>query len=286
MIYLWISILSSALIYLTFKILPRFNANLKGAIIVNYLLASILGFVFNHTSFNYNQLIHASWLPIAATIGLLFVIMFFLIGLSTSKAGISVTTIATRMSMVIPIFFSMFFFNENVSTSKVLKIALATVAVILAVYHKPEKNLKLIYTLLPIILFIGSGSVDALVKTAQHLYVPENQIELFSSSLFGISFIASLIFLVTKKKEERIFTSNSLIIGILLGLFNFGSLFFLMNALNKSKLDSSLVFGINNLSIVCISLLIGFLIFKEKLTKANWIGVILSIISIIVLIQF
>lgn len=286
MIHLWFSILSSTLIYVSFKIRPRINANLSGAIIVNYLTATLLGLATNTSRINIETVSSASWLPIAIIIGLLFVVMFFLIGTSSHKVGITVTSLATRMSMIIPIAFSLFLFDEVISLPKILKIILTLVAVVLAIYHKPEKNIKPIMAFLPLILFIGSGSVDTLVKTAQHLYIPENEVPIFSSSLFGISFLASLILLFTKKPGEQVFAKNTIPFGILLGAFNFGSLYFLINALNQSGIESSLIFGINNLSIVCISLITGRYLFKEKLTKLNWIGICLSLLCIVLLINF
>lgn len=286
MIFLWISIFCSTGIYLLFKIRDRFQANLPGIIIVNYFVATILGFITSNNSNKIQTILNSNWLIIAIVIGFLFVVMFFLIGLSTQKAGMAVTSIATRMSMVFPIFFSLLLFDEIINLPKILKIVATLMAVILAIYRKPEKNIKLGYAILPIILFIGSGSVDTLVKTAQHIYIPDNETKLFSSALFGISLLASTFFYFTKKPGENLFTQKTLIIGLLLGLVNFGSLFFLIKALNNSGLDSSLVFGINNLAIVCISLLIGFKVFKEKLTRINWAGIILSIFCILLLINF
>lgn len=286
MIFLWISILSSTLIYLTFKLRNKFNAHLKGMIIINYLIATLLGLAINPNTFHPEKLIAAEWFPIAAMIGLLFVAMFFLIGWSTEKTGIALTSISTRMSMIIPILVSMLLFNEIISFSKLVKIILTLVAVGLAIYRKPDKSIKPIYAFLPFILFFGSGGVDSLVKLAQHLYIPTDQIELFSSSLFGISFLGSLLLLFTKKENQKLISRSTLISGTLLGLFNFGSLFFFINALNKSGIDSSLLFGINNLSIVCLSLLLGFFLFKEKLSRINWMGIAFSLICIIVLIRF
>jgi len=286
MIFLWISILCSTLIYLTFKLRKPFNANLSGLIITNYATAAILGLSMEQNTISFSKIIMAEWFPLATLIGVLFVVMFLLIGRSTEKAGIAVITIATRMSMVIPILFSMFLFDEQINMQKIIKIAIAFIAVVMAIYHHPEKDLKPLQAFLPLILFVGSGSVDTLVKAAQHLFITENEIEIFSSSLFGTSFIASLGLFFTKKKEERFFSRNSLVLGVLLGFFNFGSLFFLINALNNSGIESSLVFGINNLSIVCLSLVLGYFFFKEKLTRINWMGIILSIICILLLIQF
>lgn len=286
MIFLWLSIFCSTGIYLTFKIRDKLKANLAGIIIINYFFAAVLGLATSEYSTIVDTIKQANWLPIAAGIGLLFVLMFLLIGISTEKTGMTLTSIATRMSMVFPIFFSLFLFDETITFVKILKIAITLIAVILAIYHKPLKHIKTIYAFLPLILFVGSGSVDTLVKIAQHLFVPDSEIQLFSTLLFTTSFLASLILIFTHKPGKLLFRKNTILLGLILGLFNFASLFFLMKALNKSGLDSSLVFGINNLSIVCLSLTLGYFLFKEKLTQMNWLGVILSILCIFLLIHF
>ncbi|MBN2806276.1 MAG: hypothetical protein JXR22_06420 [Prolixibacteraceae bacterium] len=269
-----------------FKLRNRVSASLPGMVMVNYLVAVILGLALNPSPFNISHVLNASWLPIAALIGFLFVVMFLLIGWSSETAGMGITSIATRMSMVIPILFSMFLFDELITLSKVLKIMLTFLAVLMAIYHRPAKNLKPLLAFMPFILFIGSGSVDTLVKVAQHHFIPETDLELFSSSLFAVSFISSLTLLLTKKKEQKIFNKSTIVLGTLLGLVNFGSLYFLISALNKAGLDSSLIFGINNLSIVSLTLLIGHLHFREKLSRVNWIGIVLSIICIVLLTSF
>lgn len=283
MIFLWISIFCSSSIYLIFKLRNRLNASLSGMVILNYLIALMFGLLINPTPIDFSNVLHASWLPFAALIGFLFVLMFLLIGCSSSVAGMAVTSIATRMSMVFPIMFSMFLFNEQITAAKILKIVLTFMAVLLAIYHKPNKQLKPLLALLPLILFLGSGSVDTLVKVAQHHFIPANELELFSSSLFGVSFLSSLLLFFTRKKNEKLFSKATLLLGVLLGFVNFGSLYFLINALNRSGLESSLVFGINNLSIVSITLLMGYLVFRENLSRINWIGISLSIFCIVLL---
>jgi drug/metabolite transporter (DMT)-like permease len=287
MIFLWLSILSSTSIYFLFKIRGRLNADLHGIIVINYLVATILGLLNHNINAITTIISNARWLPIATLIGLLFAAMFFLIGSSTHKAGMVVTTLATRMSMVFPIFFSMFLFDEEVTAIRLLKIFITIVAVIMAIYRKPDKKIvKPVAAILPFILFIGSGSVDTLVKTAQHVFVPDDEISLFSSVLFATSFIGALLGFFIKKPQKSAISINTILLGITLGVANWGSLFFVMKALNHSGIDSSLVFGINNLAIVSFSLILGFAIFKEKLSRLNWVGVAASILCIILLIEY
>ncbi|HOO85910.1 MAG TPA: DMT family transporter [Prolixibacteraceae bacterium] len=283
MIFLWLSIFSSSLIYVLFKIRKQLGINLTAIIIINYLFATVFGllvFGFNNTL---TAIKHSNWSWLALLIGVFFVVMFYLIGISTQKAGIAISTIATRMSMIIPISFSVFIFDENLGIGKALKICIALIAVLLAIYQPINKAKKISFAILPLILFIGSGSVDTLVKTAQHLYVPSNEVTFFSTVLFATSFFASLLLPILTPRVRVNFNSKTILTGIVLGAANFGSLYFFMNALHHSGLDSSIVFGINNLAIVAISLTLGFLIFKEKLSTINKVGIILSLISIALL---
>ena len=65
-----------------------------------------------------------------------------------------------------------------------------------------------------------------------------------------------------------------------MGIVNYGSIYFLIQALRFEQMDSSTTFTVNNVGILITSTLAGMLFFKEKLLLKNWIGVILAIISI------
>jgi uncharacterized membrane protein len=53
-----------------------------------------------------------------------------------------------------------------------------------------------------------------------------------------------------------------------------------VKALRSDLLDSSGIFTVNNVAIVMISTLFGIILFKEKLSTKNWLGILLAIISI------
>jgi uncharacterized membrane protein len=46
-------------------------------------------------------------------------------------------------------------------------------------------------------------------------------------------------------------------------------------------MDGSVIFGANNMSIVALSVLVGLLVFKEKLKFVNWIGIVLSALALL-----
>lgn len=286
MIYLLLSVLSSSVIFITFKVTERFQTNLIKLIIVNYLVAALLGFSFNRYPISVSNLLSSGWLPYAFIIGFSFIVMFFLIGYSIRKSGITVTTIAGKMSMVIPILFSMLYFSEKNSFLKSLGLVLATAAVLLSSYKPLDKKKNVMLVLLPILIFLGSGTTDSVVKYAQTHYISNNMSLFFASMVFVCALITGLIFILFRPKSiSNTITFPELIGGSILGIANFGSLYFFILALNNSKLDSSIVFGLNNSSIVLISILIGYLVFREKISKINLAGIIMAFIAILILMK-
>ena len=287
MIYLLLSILSSSIIFITFKATERFKTNLIKLITVNYLVAAILGFSFNRNPISILNALTSEWLPYALLIGFSFILMFFLIGYSTRLSGVAVTSIAGKLSMVIPILFSILYFSEKTTVFKILGLILATIAVFLTSYRTVDKakNIKLI--ILPIAIFLGSGITDSLVKYAQSFHVPNNMSLLFSAVVFLTALVFGIVFILIKPKSiSKNISIAELIGGTILGIANFCSLYFFILALNNSKLDSSVVFGLNNICIVLFSIIIGSVLFKEKFSKVNFAGATIAVIAILILMNF
>jgi len=287
MIYLLLSILSSSVIFITFKVTERFKTNLIKLITVNYLVAAILGFSFNRHPISILNVFTSEWLPFALLIGFSFILMFFLIGYSTRLSGVAVTSIAGKLSMVIPILFSILYFSEKTTILKISGLILATIAVVLTSYRPIDKakNIKLIA--IPIAIFLGSGITDSIVKYAQTYHVPNSLSLLFPAVVFLSALILGLIFILIKPKSlSKNISIAELVGGTILGIANFGSLYFFILALNNSKLDSSVVFGLNNICIVLFSILIGLTFFKEKFSRVNFAGVLMAVIAILILMNF
>ncbi|GAB4448996.1 MAG: DMT family transporter [Bacteroidales bacterium] len=290
MIFLLLAILSSTFIFVLFKLFPHFHVNTYQAIVLNYLTAGIAGFVINKNYKLLNGIFDYKWIYYALFIGILLLLTFLLIKYSTQNIGVSITTVACKMSVVIPVAFSIIYDHEKIYLTKVVAIILAVFSIFLLV--KREKNKTITKTgwwilFLPFFLFVGLGVSDSLVKLIQNEYIKPEDSSFFTSSLFSFSFIASLLVgRFQKGFFKKIFKFQNIIGGVLLGLANFGSLLYLLKALNYSGYDSSIVFGIVNLGIILLSVLIGFFVFNEKMLKINWAGIALAVVSILMLTFF
>lgn len=283
MIYLILCIISSTLIFVIFKIAGIKKIDNYSLITINYFVATMLGFSLGGIPKlgNYDS----GWFIMALITGILFILIFVVMAVTTQKSGMAVSTIASKMSVAVPISFSILVFNETVSLFKIFSILIALVAVLLTIYRKNSgKAFNTAAFLLPVILFLGTGTIDSLVKYSQEKYVTMDDSIQFSSVLFAISAITGLIILLFRPDSLRsVVKPRVLTLGLILGVINFGSLYGLINALGSDIFESSVLFGINNICIVMLSVILALILFRERLQPINKVGIVLSVIAIILL---
>ncbi len=290
MIFLVFSILSSAAIYVIFKFLDRFKINTFNVIVINYITAAALGLLLIQTQTDIFPIYKNAWFPYSIIIGVLFIMTFVIIAKSSQIVGIAITTVSNKMSVIIPIAVSIIIDPLDVLTNfKAIGIILAILAVFLSVYRKRKVEFDPRNIYLPIILFLSMGLVDSIVKYAQQYHINDNVLPVFTVTLFIMSAISGLVIKLLRRTSFKELLDKRIILwGIGLGISNYGSLYFLIKALNYKNslgntMDGSIVFGINNLGIIALSVIIGLIVFKEKFLKINWVGIIISLFAIYIL---
>ncbi len=228
----------------------------------------------------------APWFFMSAIVGMLLIGIFFIIGLSTQRAGIAVTTIASKMSVVIPMVFSMLYFRETVTLLKGGGIVLGLTALVLIVAKKKDTDTDPRYLFLPLTLFTGAGLLDALLKLTQQNYILDGNPAAFTGISFFFAFVTGLcVCLIQKIPVRTFFRPEILLSGLVLGTVNFGSIYFLIRTLDRGAFDASILFGLNSIGIVCLSIFLAAALFREKLSRANWTGVALAVLSILTFTQ-
>lgn len=282
MIYLALSILASTLIFVVFKLFERFRINTLYAIVVNYVVASTSGLLDYEHSVSFGSLPQYDWFFYTIALGALFIIVFNLMALTTQRGGLSVVSVATKMSVVIPVVFGFWYYKEDANALKVLGILLALVAVYLtSVKSKDGIALDRRTLLLPLLVFLGSGIIDTSIKFLEDSYVAQDDVPLFSAVVFAAAATVGILILIVHAIQGKLkFTFKDVIGGIVLGIPNYFSIYFLVHALRTDILDSSGIFTVNNVAIVMMSTLVGITIFREKLLPRNWVGIILAVVSI------
>ena len=285
MIYLLLSVLSSSVIFVIFKLFERFKINTLQAIIFNYFFAFSAGMLVDRQPIDTLKVFSEDWFLGTFILGFMFIAVFYLAALTTQRSGLSVVSVATKMSVAIPVLFGIILYNESTGLIKIFGIVLALVAVYLTSIKKKDgikiKKRNLIF---PLLVFFGSGIIDTTLKFLETSYVAEADVALFSSTIFAIAGLIGVCILIFQRIRGSLKLSfKNVIGGVALGIPNFGSIYFLVLALRTEGMESSTIFPLNNVAIVMISTFLGILLFKERMLPKNWIGILLAVASIILI---
>ena len=286
MIFLALSIIASTLIFVIFRLFASYNINTLQAIVVNYFVACSCGVIGYQNSIELSAIPQYNWFYYTLALGALFIIVFNLMAITTQHSGLSVVSVATKMALVIPIAFGLWYYQEPLGPFKAAGIVLALVAVYLVAVKKDSgiilQKRNLVF---PMLVFLGSGLIDTSLNFLQNDFITDKSlIPLFSSTIFMTAGVIGIMVLVAQKiKGVLVLEFKNIIAGIVLGIPNYFSIYFLVKALRSDLFDSSGIFTINNVGIVAASAILASLLFKERLSKTNWIGIGIAITSILLI---
>ncbi len=287
MLNLALSVLCSSLIFVIFKMFDVFKVQTLYAIITNYVVACMVGMLLYDGNIDFNEITSKSWFWGTMALGVFFILVFNLMAKASQVAGVSVASVATKMSLVMPVIFGVVFYRETLSVFQIIGILLALAAVYLASMKEKSIGLSKKTLLLPLFVFLGSGIIDICMKYFQENHLDTKEVAIFSSMVFGFAALTGFVFIGIKAVKQPLKTNfKNIIGGIVLGVPNYFSIFFLIRALQNERFDSAAIFTLNNVAIVMLSTLLGILIFKEKLSLKNWGGIALAIVSIMLVALF
>lgn len=284
MIYLLLTILLNVVISIIIKLFSRFDINALQAIVANYVVCVVTGSLFIGAFPFTGAAFGSVWLPWSLVMGAGFIGIFNLIAYCTRIDGITTTTISNKLSLVIPVVFSLVVYHEHAGVWKIAGILLAFPAVYLTsrVAGDDNKPQNLFW---PAILFLGSGTLDTMMNYVQQHYLaaPADQAmyTVFCFSMAGTVGIGIIAARVAMKKIKLHW--RNLVAGVCLGIPNYFSIYYFIRALNSDFLQSSASIPVMNIGILVASSLTALLVFKEKANAQRYTGLVLSVIAILLI---
>ncbi|MCC6187069.1 MAG: EamA family transporter [Chitinophagaceae bacterium] len=284
MIYLFLTILLNALLAVIFKLFARYNIDNLQAIVIKYWVCVITGSLFLGEMPISAESSQEQWFPLSLIMGIGFILVFNLFAFCTKHEGITAATIANKLSLVIPVVFSIWLYSESLSALHIMGIALAFPAVYLAV--APPKSeiirVKNPHLLWIAILFLGSGLLDTGMKFAQQKYLesPREQ-AIYTIHLFAVAgFIGTCILLYLLITKRSKISLKNILGGIALGIPNYFSIYFMIRMLNSDFLKSSALIPLSNIGVLLASTLAAIIFFRERMTNKRLMGICLSLVVI------
>ncbi len=278
------SIVLTSYLTLSFKVTERLRINTFQAIVFNYLTCVVTGSLFNGYFPVTAAAVRQPWFAWAVLMGWVFIVTFNIVAFTTQQLGVSVASVANKLSLVIPFIFSVLLYNEPLTAFKLAGIALALVAVYLTV--KKEDNLQTAkpgswMMLLPLLLFTGSGLLDTMIKyTEQRFLNGANNNDFLITAFASAGTLGLIILCILVVTGRQKLDYKAMLAGAAIGIPNYFSIWCLMLVLKQYAGNSSAIIPINNMGIVLFSAVAAWLLFKEKLSVINWLGILLSAVAI------
>ncbi len=278
MVYLILSVISSVLVAVVIHWNEDRQTERFAVMLVNYLTAAMLGLgVARELPAFPDDLL---FLSLSFITGFIFVSAFVVYMMSVRRMGLAIPVTVTRLSVVIPVLGSVIVFGEQLNRFQLAGLLLAFLAIYLfswnpAAKQKRQGNLPELF--LPALLFFLMGSGDFSLKIFQ---------ENFSGAyLFGFIFLVFSIsafytLLIVLFRQVKI-TRQTVLGGILLGLPNFASAFFILKVLQV--LPGSIAFPLNNIGIILLSTLTGVLLWQERFRKVTYLALGIAILAVVFL---
>lgn len=276
MLFLVLSILCSVIVGVIFKITRKYKGNPTQIVAFNYVVA--LALCYFTFSPNLSEIDSTAPWNIYIAIGVLLPFVFLSLMASIKHIGIVKTDAAQRLSLFIPILAAWFIFKEEFNTYKIVGIVVGFLA-LLFILRKQSENTENKW-FFPAAVLIGFGVIDILFKQVALYTTLPYPTSLFV--VFCIAFsIAILIALYEMGSKKIKLEPKNILFGALVGIFNFGNILFYLKAHKAFAENPSTVFAGMNMGVIILGSLVGLLFFKEKLSKINFFGIFLALISII-----
>ena len=295
MIYLVLAILFSTGVFVAMRLFERYQLDNHQALMWNYVFASGTGFAICERWDTAPQLVAEPWFGLSLLTGFWFIFTYLLMTASTQRSGVTVTSLSSKLSVVLPILAGVIMFGERLNFVATLGIVLALVALVLVVGGRNNKMAdgrdamnrvctggnKWIITLLPIFIFFGTGTGDILMKITEQQNSGDDLGFMIAFIYFVALVFGVIIVVYDLVRGKSKWQWKSALGGVGLGVINFFSTSSVYHAMRY--FDNVVLFPIYNIGVVSLTALVGWLFFKEKLTLKNYIGLIIAVIAVILI---
>jgi len=281
MIYIVYTVLFFNLLIIIFKLFEKYKVDNLQALIVNYFTAAACGYFLLKDDYSFSYVFSSPWVYYSILIGFIFIVVFNFYAFGTQKVGIAVTTVANKMSLIIPVCAALILYpDDKITLLKGLGFVLALIGIYLSSTNNGKLKFNKKYLWLIVLVFVGQGISDSLFMHSSLLLKPGEDMKFFIT-LFLMAGLSGIVILLVKSFYSPVkIQAKNFIWGIIFGIPNFFSLYFFLEALSSGTLNKSVIFPLTSIGVVVSSAIIGIVFYRELLSRYNWIGIMFALAAI------
>ena len=277
MVYLFLAILSSALIAVIMRLSSgKVHANLS-MLAANYLVCLLLAAAFGKFQvFPVAQPGFPMTVIMGVVNGALYLLGFVLLQYNTRKNGVVLSSVFIKLGLLVPMVLSVFLFREIPTWIQTVGFVLAVAAIVLINYEKDsggKGNGKLFLVL----MLLAGGAGDAMSKVFS-VYGAQSLGDAFLFYTFFSALMLCVLAAAARKERPH---PAALLFGFVVGIPNFFSARFLLLALGR--LPAVIVYPTYSVATLLLVTLAGVAAFRERLKKKQWIALVIILAALVLL---
>jgi len=283
MVYLYIGLSAgcSVLIAHLLKITEVKKLRTLPTLTANYFFAAVIAFGIGMSQGGaWNLFNHPYFLLFSGFVGAFFIGNFLMYSKSVHANGVGVTIAAMRVSLLVPVLISIYFYQESISWATASGIVLVIGAMVLLIPKKESIKIGGFDAgWLLVFIFLVAGFADASLKVYEEEFSLQIHELIFMSYVFGAAFFIGVIAMIFKK--ESFFSAKEAGLGAIIGIPNLYSSIFLIYAL--AQIDGAIAYPLVNTLSVGAGAALGFWIWKDTVSPLQWIGIAVAVLAIVLL---
>ncbi len=284
MLYLFLAIIAASTYSILFKLFACREIDSLQAIAFNYLTGAVLGVLFSLGTLSEGVVLRGTEWGASVIMGVMFLAAFVLMARSTARVGVSVTTVAARVALVIPVVCS-YLMLPNQTEPRWGAIVIILLALVMVIWQqKPQqattqqKRSSVSTFLLPLGVFLLFGANNFCLKWTQNGMSSAGGAEQLSAAIFLFAALTGGGYYLTTTHKPT-FSWRAMLGGVALGVANFFTTYCMI--LGLAILPSGLFFPVYHVGIVTLVTMLGVFIFGERLSKMQIVGLGIAIIGIV-----
>lgn len=239
--------------------------------------AAMLFFMVSSGKFEWNTKI----LPYSIAFAVSYAASAVFSVIAVANGSLSLTTLVISYSLMLPTFYGLIFLKDKVSIGLFPGIALLVVSLVLINKKNDSCPVTLKWIVSVLLAFVGNGMCSVTQKMQQIAFDGAYKNEFMTVALIAVVVLLIVFSLISERREIKKYARSGWHLALICGIMNGVVNLFVM--LLSERMLASVMFPLISAGGIIVTYIVSRVFYREKLTKIQFLGFILGIISVVFL---
>lgn len=239
--------------------------------------AALLFFAVTATKLDFDL----SFIPYSIGFATSYAIATVFLVLAIAYGSLSLTSLFFSYSLMIPTLYGLVFLKDDISVVFILGLALLVVSLFLANKNDKKAKFSFKWIICVILAFLGNGMCTVVQNMQQVAFDGAYKNEFMIVALAIVALVMSIMSLIKERKAMKVYAKAgwhwALICGLLNGMVN------LFVMILSRSMPVSVMFPLISAGGLVVTYLVSRFVYKESLTKLQFVGFILGLAAVVFL---